>query len=456
MSSTTSSREVQVDEATRKKPKVVARLAEWEYLERSLHRILCGWGRHVAEWEDKVVLFRQIWECAECVRRLRERLVQFPGTTGNLEAPVSKRLENLANAVLLAPSLDDALDGALRIFNGALAGSYIGYANSAHPVHDAPTLSAINENVRVKESFRLWLQEFRRRKPHQTEPAYERAIRKALANCDGLAGPLPVDEPARAVGVGTRFRLPSRAAHPKGSEPKYDLMPYLEADFSTSIETRRLFWCYGYMLEMNLAEDQLRWIWDAPDCPWDLVQDMTRHMWDESRHGDSGRSRLLDFGITLEEIGYPHYEREAPVEPNAEPMTAKDLYEAVFFIGMVAETGHFTVKHEAYEDFKAGGDMESAEMVLFDIIDETSHVQYAHKWLPFLAQRAGLEEDFKKRGAEARDRLLIECRDRSNQNLSLPKSGVTFEKYQELLGRMRARVPLSNAESCSPRSYKPM
>jgi hypothetical protein len=36
-------------------------------------------------------------------------------------------------------------------------------------------------------------------------------------------------------------------------------------------------------------------------------------------------------------------------------MTPQELFEQAFFIGMVAETGHFHVKNEAYHDFKDGG-----------------------------------------------------------------------------------------------------
>ena len=63
-------------------------------------------------------------------------------------------------------------------------------------------------------------------------------------------------------------------------------------------------------------------------------------------------------------------------------MPRQQLYERVSFIGMIAETGHFVVKRETYDDFKAGGNLELAELMLFDITDESAHIQYAHKWLP--------------------------------------------------------------------------
>ncbi len=227
---------------------------------------------------------------------------------------------------------------------------------------------------------------------------------------------------------------------------------------------------------MNLAMDQLRWIYDGHFMPWEFLQDLSRHLWDESRHGDSGHSRLLDFGIAIPDIGFPPYEisngknsaekraglnihSPASAEGSAPPMTAKQLYDAVFFIGMIAETGHFTVKRQAYDDFVAGGDLESAEMMLFDIIDETTHVQHAHKWLPLLAERAGVDDsDYKERAAKLRQdaqenhlRNLREWRD-----LPRDPNNPDYAKYQELLARMRAQQPLSNAATCPPRDPLPM
>ncbi|CAN5691866.1 hypothetical protein BH11ARM2_BH11ARM2_18700 [soil metagenome] len=462
----TPQREVQVDPTGGKKPRVVSRLADWEYLERSVHRALAGWGRHLAEWDEKVAVCRHIWEQAECVRRIRDRLAEFPGTRGNQNRPVSVRLERLVNAALLAPSVEDALDGIHGILNAAIVKSYIGYAEAAHPVHDAPTLAAVAENVRAKEGFRLWLRERRRRIPHTADEAYVHRLQEALEACNHLSAPIPVEgESAEPLGVRTDFRPAARSPHPAGTLDRPDMMPFLEADFAYDLEARRLFWCYAYMREMNLAEDQLKWIYDAHWMPWEFLQDVTRHMWDESRHGQSGRSRLMDFGIDITETGFPYYDKdetqrvsdEETQTAKAARMTPKDLYENVFFIGMVAETGHFAVKHEAYADFKEGGDTESAEMMIFDIIDETTHVQYAHKWLPILAERAGISsDDFKRRGAEIRRHQQAEADARAERERSLPREGPAYRLYADLIERMRSRLPLTNAETCPRRSGKPM
>ncbi len=461
------------------KPKTVARLSDWEYLERSIQRLIAGWGRYVAEWSDKVAVHRQIWEQAECVRRLRDRLSQFPGSVHNLDQPVSRRLETLANTVLLAPSHQDAVDGIYQLLTGALTASYLHYIQHAHPVHDAPTVAVLHEIISVKEQQRLWLRDYRRRYPHTIDPAYRAAIARDLAGCDDLIQALPVDGAAAApAGVNTSFRLPARPAYPAGSQQKHQIMHFIDADFEHSVETRRLFWCYGYLREMNLAIDQLRWIYDSPDMPWDFHQDIARHLWDESRHGDSGYSRLLDFGITLREIGFSPYDEALvradgmppaapqyhtpdaiPAMGRLEPITPRELYETVFNIGMIAETGHFVVKREAYEDFRAGGDLELAEMMIFDIIDESTHVQYAHKWLPVLAEHAGVDNsDYRERAVRERQRRQEDHLRHLEACKQLPRDprDPGYALYQRLLAIMREKQPLSNAQTCPPRSPKPM
>lgn len=474
---------VEVAPDSGRKPRSAQRLRDWEYLERQTHRIICGWGRYFHEWPDIVAVHRQVWEAAECVRRLRDRLAQFPGGEANLDQPVSRHLEDLVNAVLDAPTHDDAIDGVFGLLGRAMTLSYATYAAGAHPVHDAPTVELITEVMTIREGFRLWLRDYRRRRPHDADPAYAQRVTAALADCGDLLLPLEPtpDDPAQPVGVRTSFRQPRFAAKPVGAEPGPDFMKYVDRDFTTHVEARRLFWAYGYMREINLAMDQLMWLWHTPYMPWAFHHDISRHLWDESRHGDSGYSRLLDFGITLEQISMGSYTRgetwggaaRPPLRPHAaaevpgahpasgemEPMKPAEMYERVYHIGMIAETGHFPVKREAYDDFKAGGDLESAEMMLFDIIDEQTHVQYAHRWLPVLAEHAGIDNDgYKERAAQDRKACNQAKAEVMQQAQSLPDDPAdpAFVKYTELIEKMRAVIPLSNADDRKPRSMLPM
>lgn len=125
---------------------------------------------------------------------------------------------------------------------------------------------------------------------------------------------------------------------------------------------------------------------------------------------------------------------------------------------MVAETGHFVVKNEAYQDFKEGQDFESAEMMIFDIIDETVHVQYAHRWLPLLAEKAGIDNSgYRERAVRDREEKgRHEQETVAHRPLDRSESNPAYRFYQDLLGRIRASYPLTNASTCPARSPKPM
>lgn len=477
---------VLVEPTTRQRPRNVDLMNDWQYVERSIHRLLAAWGRDVPEWENKSAIHRHIWDQAECVRRLRDRVEQFPG--GKADAPVSARLERLANAVLLAPSLQDALDGIYELLLKTLVAAYGEYIGSVHPVHDAPTIALLHEINQIKSQQWLWYRDYRRRNAHVTDAAYRARVQALLADCGEFRAPLPVaaGDEAKPAGVATDFRLSKFSARNVPIRPRQPFMDYVRADFATNLEARRLFWGYGYMLEKNLPDDQLIWLYYGHYMPWSWQHTISRHLWDESRHGDSGYSRLRDFGITLEDVGFSGYDqavREETLRAEAqrlgisldeafdrhqellapfkgEPLTKAQLYEHVFMIGLVAETGHFVVKNEGYVDFKEGQDLQSAEMMLFDIIDETAHVQYAHEWLPLLAQHAGVDNsDYRERGVKIRDESqarAIATAKELDRVLPRTPGNACFDFYQDLLARIRAACPLTNATTCPPRSPKPM
>lgn len=472
-----------IDSSTKTKPHVVSLLNDWQYCERSVHRILAGWGRHLAPWEDKSAWHRHIWDQAECVRRLRDRIGQFPG--GNPDAAVSPALEQLGNCVLFAPTFDDALDGIHALLSKALMGAYVGYTQSAHPVHDAPTIALLHEINQIKSQQWLWYRNYRRRHPHETGSSYRSAVEAGLSQCGRFTTPLavPRGKSAQPVGVGTDFALPKFSARNVPIKSRHDFLAYVRADFRTNLEARRLFWAYAYLLEKNLPDDMLFWIYYGHAMPWEWQYDVSRHLWDESRHGDSGLSRLQDFGISIEEVGFPSYNNKAQaaaldaiatgetsgqmdcyLTPKsadiemAEPMTPKSLYDSVFFIGMIAENGHFIVKNEAFQDFKEGRDLDSAEMMLFDIIDETAHVQYAHRWLPLLAKQAGVDiTGYREKAAVIRAEFEKgESTSVGSLQLSRDPANPAFSFYCDLLSRIRKSCPLTNADTCPPRSPKPM
>jgi len=459
-------------------------LSGWCYLEHSLLRMWAGWGRSAGDWQDKLAVCYHTWLQAETTQLMRRRLAMFPG--GKADQPVARPYEDLANAVLLAPDFTQAAAG-INHLNEQLAAAYRQYFATTHPVHDRPTFDLIHDVLTRKQRMAAWYADYLHRYPHRLAPRYQSRIDQAMA---GVGSPLTPLEPvnkrdahARPCGKHTGFLLPAAPGRVRDWDQAPDIMPLLQLNWSRSVEARRLFFCIGYMWEMGVAEKQLAWIYYADFMPFDYVYAEARHMWDESRHGNSGLSRLRDFGLDIGDIGYSSYGASDPGP--MDPMTPQDVYQAFYNVTQIAETGYFETKRYCFEDFRDGMDDGSAEMMQFDIIDETEHVQYGRDWLEKMAAASGINDDYRKRGAV--DRAAAQARsderaaqlraiatgksptaptatdlaDPSYNPMSTAKADGVLDPdatrhYDFLISRLRDRQPLRNADNAPVRPNLPM
>jgi hypothetical protein len=381
-------------------PNAFVLLSNWRYLEYSILRMIAGWGRSAGDWEDKLAVCYHTWTQAQIVDRFRKRLDMFPG--GKPDAAVNVVFERIANAVLLAPSWPDAMAGVHDVLTPLLVRTYTDYIKTAHPVHDRPTFELLRETMDLKRQQRAWYEDFRSRHPHSIDKVYLARIEAALAPLNNQLDLVvePGVDHAATCGLRTDFRMTKTPGRVKNWDRAPNVIPLVECDWNHSIESRRLFFMIGYCWEMGVAEQQLRWIYSADFMPFDFIYAESRHMWDESRHGDSGYHRLKDFGLDFEHFGYSSY--GASGDGDLPPMTPKEVYENFYGVTQIAETGYFATKRYCFEDFASHGDDASAEMMQYDIIDETSHVEYGRLWLEEMGRRAGVEEDYRARGAAER------------------------------------------------------
>lgn len=468
-------------------PDAAPLLAAWQYMEHSVLRIIAAWGRSAGDWEDKLAVCYHVWLQAEIVDRLRRRLAQFP--PHKPELAVSQAYERFCNAVLLAPSWTSAMEAVHATISPALCKAYQAYLASSHPVHDRPTHEMLREILQMKQIQAAWFADFERREIAAKtrlpgRDAFVRSVAEKLPALHRFAAPVPaVAPPAEPCGKNVDFRIPAAPGRVKDWNVAPNIFPLLEMHWAQSVETRRLFFMIGYFWEMGVAEGQLRWIYSAHFMPWEFTYAEARHLWDESRHGNSGLARLRDFGLDIKDVGYNSYGAALAEGEIPAAMTPQELVENFFTITHVAEMGYFKTKRYCFEDFAAGGDPASAEMMQFDIIDETSHVEYGRTWLAALAEKAGVEEDWDKRGARDRE-IAQEASDarveayRRYLDAGDPDAALIMENvapdvapmgpykelfnpkawahYERLLGVLREKCPLSNAATAPVRPNLPM
>mgnify|MGYP001447578378 CR=1 FL=1 len=136
--------------------------------------------------------------------------------------------------------------------------------------------------------------------------------------------------------------------------------------------------------------------------PWEFYLDLSRHLWDEVRHSTMGETRLRELGVELTEI--PHMTANYDWRQRVDPLMRYTT------LTLVIEAASFPKKNESYRNHLAAGDMRSAQALLYDVTDETMHVQYGSKWVPELMKRAGISVPLEQYIEQCRQRNDIEQR----------------------------------------------
>lgn len=171
----------------------------------------------------------------------------------------------------------------------------------------------------------------------------------------------------------------AEAARPKGFRKVDAFRP--EKDDRTR-EEEVIFQFTNYVQEMNAAETIGSILYELEDMPWEMVFDLSRHLWDEVRHATMGEVRLQELGISLEDIphgtlGYGSRQKLDPVIRFAQ-------------LTLVIEADSFPIKRKRHQGHIEAEDFLSAQALIYDMTDETMHVHYGQKWVPYLIEKSGM------------------------------------------------------------------
>jgi len=141
---------------------------------------------------------------------------------------------------------------------------------------------------------------------------------------------------------------------------------------------RERYHAVNFLQEVQASDSCAAMLFEAPDMPWDFYFDLSRHMWDESRHAMFGEKKLaaLDSSAAAAGLSLKAYEMR-------QTLTPLDRYAAL----TTQEADAFPGKHAGLKDAVAHGDAVSAMAWSYDIADETQHVRYGTKWLPVMIEK---------------------------------------------------------------------
>jgi len=343
-------------------------LNRYRYVEYELLRILAGWLPATAQMELKLAIGRLLWEDAQHVQHLYQRLREIQ--TPAFRDPGDEALKRLMAEAINAPSERDLLGGLCRVIKPALTRAYRWHIEQTFANPDAPTLYAFKHILLDEEQHVGWAAAALADHP---AGAWERYIADLLAAAGYITGRATRASAPGAPACRVPFAAPKKAArdarftpadHGAGPPPTKDAA------------TERLREFESYSQEMLAAETVALVLYLSPGMPWEFVLNSARHCYDETRHCQLGIEWLARHGLDYTQV--PQNTRIYAWRSQYDPATQYCL------LTMGNEQHVFPYRRQRLTAYREAGDRLSAAFLSYDMADERQHVAYGRKWLPQL------------------------------------------------------------------------
>lgn len=350
-------------------------LNRYRFVEYELLRIMAAWLPATARMELKLALGRLLWEDAQHVQLLYQRLREIQ--TPAFRDPPDPALRHLMAEALHAPTERDLLGGLCRVIKPALAEAYRWHLTQTFANPDAPTLYAFKHILVDEDEHTSWAAAALADHP---TGAWEQYIADLLAAAGGITGQQD-RAAAPAVPAGrTPFVVPRQAARDERFVLENRAAGLLPLALDPAAERLREF--ESYSQEMLAAETVALILYLSPTMPWEFVYNSARHCYDETRHCRLGIEWLARHGLDYTRV--PQNTRIYAWRSQYDPATQYCM------LTMGNEMHAFPYRRKRLAAYRGAGDQLSAEFISYDMADERQHVAYGKRWLPQLMAAHGI------------------------------------------------------------------
>ncbi len=373
----------------------IERLKYFQAFEMQITRLIGGWLPGVARWEIKHELGLHLWQNTENSRDLRTRLWELRIT--NPDRGVEEQVIQAITALSVAQHDYEVIAGLYLGVKKQLTLAYEQYLSSTYGVYDFPTIPILKRLISVNNEQIQWAERElttltdsgEKKRMMQRWQNYTTDVLNAIGGVDGQGDKSPLPPPPPAYSTLLPFSEAKR-------DERFDVQIVGMPEPEKSQRMDWLLWQFAnYAAEMQAAETLATTLWETKGMAWEFYYDVARHCWDEVRHSKLGETRLA-------ELGYHVTDFPCSVGSYA----WRQLFDPVIrycALTYVIEAGSFDFKHQSYQEHMAHGDTESAQAIMFDIVDETMHVRWGAKWVPSLMEHYGYTQSLEE--------LISECRD---------------------------------------------
>jgi hypothetical protein len=358
-------------------------LKRYAFLERSAMRALAGWLPGVPEWEAKNELGLHIWESADNVEAIYQRLRELRTYTPerSLSATILKFGAELAHGANSA----EVIAGVYLVAKKGLLEALRRHPDSTWIAFDNPTVKVAEKLIVVLERQVAWAEKFLPTlvANYVDYKPWHDYLSAFLAHDGGVMG---ISEkstmPVRVAGHS--LLLPWKECQREAGWPIFDPAVDFEPDRKTQPEAHREWRFKHYLNEMTAAETLGSILWLTPEMIWEYQHNVARHLWDEIRHSQLGQIRVQQLGLRVAEVP-----QVVQIYNVMMTLPAADQYA---LLTTVIEPNGMPEKVANREHWEEIQDEISAAAVSYDWNDENFHVRWGKKWTPVLLETYGYKE----------------------------------------------------------------
>lgn len=356
----------------------IEKLKRYQALETFAARLLGGWMPGIEKWEVKKQIAYHIWEDLQFSQNIRTRLWELRVTKPDRKLPLE--LREAIELLSIAQYDFELLAGVYLVLKIELKNAYERYIQSTFDIYDHPSIIVFKQIIIGRDSQIEWAQSIvnelantgEKRRQVQRWMQFSRDVLDAMGGIDGntQATEMPTVPPAYSS------LLPFSEAH---RDERFEIEVGASDMPAENDHAAYLIWQFSnYVQEMQAAETLATIMWEVEGMDWEFYYDIARHCWDEVRHSELGETRLDQLGYHISD--FPSSIGSYGWRQLFNPLIR---YCALTY---VIEADSFNLKHVSYQRYLAQNDMESAQALMFDIMDETMHVRFGQKWVPKLME----------------------------------------------------------------------
>jgi hypothetical protein len=348
-----------------------------------LARLVAGFAPSLVVWQQRkelpALVFRSIRRVQELRQRGRELGVSFEEMHFSSNVAGRTLLDQLCQASNSATFLQTAM---IEV-HAALVAAIEDYLKRNEGIYDLPSVALLEADRDEMKAQIAWAE-------------------TALCRLETEAGIKPDDGFVAQIKTlcldlpKILFEHNGRAATPLKIGRRMGVLPFADAQLplgfhhlefgpdplpkEPAYSDRERYHAVNFLQEVQAADSCASMLFEAPDMPWDFFLDLSRHMWDESRHAMFGEAKLLDLGTNAATAGL-----STKAYAMRQTLTPLDRYAAL----STQEADAFPGKHIGLKDAVSHNDVLSAKAWSYDIADETQHLRFGTKWIPVMMEKTG-------------------------------------------------------------------